>query len=122
MTLKEQTITLNNLRFYAYHGVEAQESVVGAWYSVSVKMETDFKEAVCSDSIADTINYAKVASLIKKQMEIRSQLIEHLAGRIANLMLETFKSLQEVTVSISKENPPLGVPCEAAMVTITAVR
>ena len=122
MVIRKQSISLNGLRFYAYHGVEPQESVVGAWYSVSVQLETDITKATDSDTISDTINYARVASVVKQQMEIRSKLLEHVAGRIANALLETYSSLQQVTVNVSKENPPIGIPCSAATVKITAVR
>ena len=122
MVIREQSISLNGLRFYAYHGVEPQESVVGAWYSVSVQLETDITVAIDSDTISDTINYAKVASIVKQQMQIRSKLLEHVAGRIANALLDTYNSLQLITVGVSKENPPIGIPCSSATVKITAVR
>ena len=122
MVYREQSISLNGLRFYAYHGVEPQESVVGAWYSVSIQMETDITVAIDSDTISDTINYAKVASIVKQQMQIRSKLLEHVAGRIANALLDTYNSLQLITVGVSKENPPIGIPCSSATVKITAVR
>jgi dihydroneopterin aldolase len=122
MVIREQSISLNGLRFYAYHGVEPQESVVGAWYSVSIQMETDITVAIDSDTISDTINYAKVASIVKQQMQIRSKLLEHVAGRIANALLDTYNSLQLITVGVSKENPPIGIPCSSATVKITAVR
>ena len=122
MVIREQSISLNGLRFYAYHGVEPQESVVGAWYSVSVQLETDITVAIDSDTISDTINYAKVASIVKQQMQIRSKLLEHVAGRIANALLDTYNSLQQITVGVSKENPPIGIPCSSATVKITAVR
>ena len=122
MKIQKQTITLNGLRFYAYHGVEPQEAIVGAWYSVSLQMDTYQTESVTSDSISDTINYAHTAAIVKQQMEIRSRLLEHAAGRIAHSLLDNFRTLQQVTVSVSKENPPIGIPCSSATVKITAVR
>lgn len=85
-------------------------------------METDITAAIDSDTISDTINYAKVASIVKQQMQIRSKLLEHVAGRIANALLDTYNSLQLITVGVSKENPPIGIPCSSATVKITAVR
>ena len=122
MVIREQSISLNGLRFYAYHGVEPQEAIVGAWYTVSLQMEADITKAIGSDLISHTINYANVASVVKQQMEIRSKLLEHVAGRIANALLDNYNSLLQVTVSVSKENPPIGIPCSSATVKITAVR
>ena len=122
MIIKEQTITLDSLRFYAYHGAEPQEAIVGSWYTVSVTMQTDATLAVQSDDLSGTINYAKVAEIIKQQMEIRSALLEHVAGRIARALFEKFSKLKGITVRVSKENPPLGIPCSKASVEITATR
>ena len=120
MTIKEQTITLENLRFYAYHGVEPQESIVGAWYAVSISMKADVTQAILTDDLNGTINYAKVADVIKAQMQIRSALLEHVAGRIAQSLLNEFPTLQSVSVTVSKENPPVNCPCIKASFTLTA--
>ena len=122
MKIKELTIALDNLRFYAYHGAEPQEAIVGAWYTVDVRMKTDATLAVQSDDLNGTINYAKVTEIIKAQMDIRSALLEHVAGRIARSLFERFSKLTEVTVRVSKEKPPVGIPCSKASVEITAVR
>ena len=122
MTIKEQTITLDSLRFYAYHGAEPQEAIVGAWYTVTVIMKADASTAILNDDLNGTINYALVADVIKAQMQIRSALLEHVAGRIAQSLLNEFPTLQSVTVTVSKENPPVGIPCRQSGFTITAER
>ena len=122
MKIKEQTITLDSLRFYAYHGAEPQEAIVGAWYTVSITIKTDATLAVQSDDLNGTINYAKVADITKQQMQIRSALLEHVAGRIANALLAAFPAIHSLTVKVCKENPPVGIPCSKASVEITAVR
>ena len=122
MQIKEQTITLDSLRFYAYHGAEPQEAIVGAWYTVTVAMKADVTAAILSDNLDGTINYALVADVIKAQMHIRSALLEHVAGRIAQALLSEFPTLQSVTVTVSKENPPLGIPCSSSGFTITATK
>ena len=122
MKIKEQTITLDSLRFYAYHGAEPQEAIVGAWYTVDITIKTDATLAVQSDDLNGTINYAKVADITKQQMQIRSALLEHVAGRIANALLDAFPAISLLNVKVSKENPPVGIPCSKASVEITAVR
>jgi len=122
MKIKEQTIALDSLRFYAFHGAEPQEAIVGAWYTVDICITADATDAILNDNLGGTINYAKVAEIIKQQMQIRSALLEHVAGRIANALLNEFSKMDEVTVRVSKENPPLGIPCNKASVEITATR
>ena len=121
MKITEQTITLDSLRFYAYHGAEPQEAIVGAWHTVSISIKADATDAVLNDNLSGTINYAKVTDLVKQQMQIRSALLEHVAGRIANALLDAFPAISSLTVKVCKENPPVGIPCSKASVEITAV-
>lgn len=122
MKIKEQTITLDSLRFYAYHGVDPQEAVVGAWYTVDITLKADVTTAILNDDLKGTVNYAKVTDVVKQQMQIRSALLEHVAGRIANSILDRFPAVSSVTVSVSKVNPPVGTPCTAARYTLTVDR
>ena len=69
MKITEQTITLDSLRFYAYHGAEPQEAIVGAWYTVDICMKADVTDAILNDNLSGTINYAKVAEAVKQQMQ-----------------------------------------------------
>ena len=122
MKIKEQNITLDSLRFYAYHGAEPQEAIVGAWYTVDISIKADATLAVQSDELSGTINYAKVTEIIKQQMEIRSALLEHVAGRIANALLNGFPAISSLTVKVCKQNPPVCTPCAASGFSLTVER
>ncbi|MBR5158547.1 MAG: dihydroneopterin aldolase [Bacteroidaceae bacterium] len=122
MKIKEQTITLDTLRFYAYHGAEPQEAIVGAWYTVDVSITADATDAILNDNLSGTINYAKVTEVIKQQMQIRSALLEHVAGRIANALLKDFPAINSLTVKVCKENPPVCAPCAASGFTLAVER
>ena len=119
MEIKEQIIALNGLRFYAYHGAEPQEAVVGAWYTVDITIKANVTAAVESDDLNSTINYAKVTDIVRQQMLIRSALLEHVAGRIAQSLLGSFPKIDTVTITVSKERPPIGNPCTDASFTLT---
>ncbi|MBO4268132.1 MAG: dihydroneopterin aldolase [Bacteroidaceae bacterium] len=123
MKIIGQTISLNGLRFYAYHGAEVQEAVTGAWYRVNVDICADVRSSMDSDSLNDTVNYARVASVIKQQMEIPSKLIEHVAGRIASELERCFgERIQSMTVTVIKENPPVGAVCDESSFTLSLRR
>ena len=120
MTILEQAIKIDSLRIYAFHGVDPQEAIVGAWYTVSVAMKADATAAILNDNLNGTINYALVTDVIKAQMQIRSALLEHVAGRIAQALFEEIPTLKKVTVTVSKLNPPVAAPCTSASFTLTA--
>lgn len=122
MTIEEQIITLNGLRFYAFHGAEPQEAVVGGWYKVDVTIHADSTAAIQADDLNGTVNYAKAVTVIKQQMQIRSALLEHVAGRIAQSLLDSFDSILKLTVTVHKEHPPVGITCQSASFTLTATK
>ena len=52
MKLKDSYICLRGLRFHAYHGVAAQERLVGNDYEVDVRLHVDVEKAMVSDDVA----------------------------------------------------------------------
>jgi dihydroneopterin aldolase len=122
MTITQSSIQLHDLRFYAYHGVLEQERRVGGEYLVSLSVEADLSRAVVSDSVADTINYAALYEVVAQEMAQPSQLLEHVAGRIGQHVLEDFPQAESLTIRITKCNPPMGADCQGASVEICALR
>lgn len=106
------------MRLYAYHGVLEQESVVGGEYEVSVWVNYNFQNAIDSDSLDDTISYADICDIVKREMAIRSKLVEHVAGRIAKSIVAQYATASKVRVRIAKANPPMGADCCGAGVEV----
>jgi dihydroneopterin aldolase len=117
-TLTDSSITLRNLRFYAFHGVLSQERSVGGHYTVTLSVDVDVSRAMESDSVADTVNYAELYSIVRQQMAVPSALLEHVAGRIANAVFQQFPQITAASVEVVKDNPPIGGECGGAGVTI----
>lgn len=101
-------IELKELKFYAYHGVLPQETLVGNNYIINIILTTPLDKAISSDDLDDTINYATVYNLIKQEMAIPSKLLEHVAGRILHSLKFNFPQITRIQLSLSKLNPPLG--------------
>jgi dihydroneopterin aldolase len=104
------------MRFYAYHGVMEQEQRVGGEYLVSLQVEADLSRAAMSDSVADTVNYAELYDVVRREMAVPSQLLEHVAGRIGKAVMDTFPQVTGVDVTLTKLNPPMGADCAGASV------
>ena len=122
MTITQSSIQLHDIRFYAYHGVMEQERRVGGEYLVSLSLEADFSKAVSSDAVADTVNYAALYDVVAREMAQPSKLLEHVAGRIASRVLESFPMIETLCISITKCNPPMGADCKGASVTLNIKR
>jgi len=106
------------MRFYAHHGCFEQERVIGTHFRVDVAFETDTSRAEVSDNIGDTVSYLDVYQVVKREMEIPSNLLEHVARRIGEGIRNGFPSVEAVTVKVSKLNPPLGGQMESVSVEV----
>jgi dihydroneopterin aldolase len=116
MHLTESYICLHEVRFYAFHGVMPQERSVGGEFLVSVKVGYPLEKAMISDDVADTLNYAALYELVKKEMMQPSSLLEHVMGRIVEAIEKAFPEVASVEVKIKKVNPPMGSDCKGAEV------
>lgn len=101
------TISINGMRFYAYHGCFDQERAIGTHFEVDLRLEADTDKAQLSDSIADTVNYLEVYQVVKEEMERPSNLLENVAYRIGKAVVARFDT-NRVKVCVRKLNPPLG--------------
>lgn len=113
------SVKLNDMRFYAYHGVLPQETKVGNYYVVNLHIDADLSSACESDDVNDTVNYAIIYDLVKAEMEKPSKLLEHLAMRILKSIKESFPHILYIEVRLAKNNPPIRGEVKSAEVIIS---
>ena len=116
MTLTESSICLNDIRLYAFHGVLEQERRVGGEYSVSIRVHYNIYKAMETDNVDDTFNYAQLLKIVKREMAVPSNLLEHVAGRIGNAVFQEFPQAEAIDLTVTKLNPPMGADCAGASV------
>lgn len=112
------TLELTGMRFYAYHGCLPQERLTGTEYLLDFRCEVDTRRAEASDDLADALDYSRVYAVAAQQMETASNLIEHVAGRIADALLAEIPDLKHFEITLSKKNPPVGGECQWARITV----
>lgn len=115
-------ILLNELHFHAFHGVGTQEQLVGNDFVVSLKLRTDLSRAILSDEVNDTVSYADVFQSVKEEMEIPSRLLEHVAGSIIQRLFDDYPTVDEITLTLLKRNPPMNADIASAGVEVTVKR
>lgn len=114
MKIKDSYIHLENIRFHAFHGVLAQERQVGGDFLLSLRVGYPMAKAVESDEVADTLDYAALYTLAKREMDIPSKLLEHVAGRIVKAVSEAFPEVKSIDLKLTKVNPPMGADSDGA--------
>ena len=102
-------INITGLVATGFHGVFPEERVEGQRF-----VDTQ------SDDLANTVNYAEIAGMIRTEVEGEPcQLIETLAGRIADRCL-SHPLVQQVRVTVHKPQAP--VPHEISDLSVTITR
>lgn len=103
-------ISISGLRLTGRHGMLEQERRVGNEFELNIELDVPCSEqAMASDSIDDTVNYAEVVEIAKHEMAIPSKLIEAVAGRIKNAIAARFgDKVSAGKITISKLAPPIA--------------
>ena len=101
-------ILIESMEFFAYHGFYPEENRIGCKYTVDLRLTLPLDEPGTTDNLAHTVNYEEVYILVRKEMEIESKLIEHVAQRIMSALWSKYPQLQHIDLNLYKYNPPLG--------------
>ncbi len=115
---KMGTILLEDMEFYAYHGCFKEEQVIGNRFVVQFEINADTEGGELNDDLSKTLNYQEVYQIVDEQMQIKSNLLEHVARRIIDIVVKQFRSINYAKIKISKKNPPLGGKVEAVSVVL----
>ena len=84
-------IFITDLQIKTIIGIYDWERNVRQAISIDLEMATDIRKAAATDAIEDTLNYKAVAKhLIQYVEESSFQLVETLAERIAEIVLQDF--------------------------------
>lgn len=122
MKTSESYIFLENVRFYARHGVAEQETAVGNTFIVNLKLRVDFSQASQTDDLSYTVSYADVYRITKEEMHIPSKLLEHVSQRIVSRLFRELPQVTEINIKLAKQNPPMGAQLDGAGVILHCSR
>jgi 7,8-dihydroneopterin aldolase/epimerase/oxygenase len=107
-------IALENMRFYAYHGLYEEERILGAPFILDLFIETDINEADTieehgMDKLINTINYETVYDICKMQMrkENSEKLLETVLFKVLLALKRQFFTIESIKIKIRKLNPPM---------------
>ncbi|MBN2543497.1 dihydroneopterin aldolase [bacterium] len=97
---------MNNMRFYAYHGVSAAEKEIGKHFDVNVEIWADTSKPASTDRLEDTINYEEVYNIIEHFVTTNKfHLVETLTEKLADLLMEKF-GVKGLKLQVKKNTPP----------------
>lgn len=116
------TIKLHNIRTFSFHGCLIEEAKIGSDYRVDLEIKTDLRKSSISDHLKDTVDYVLLNKIVVEEMEIRSNLLEHVANRIIVRIFGEIPEVSRILLSVSKLNPPIGGDVEAVTIEMEEYR
>ena len=115
-------ISVENIRVFAYHGCLKEETKIGSDYRVDIEVKANLKTSAKSDNLDDTVDYVLLNKIAVEEMAVASKLLETVAQRIIDRILNEDALVTKATVSVSKLNPPIGGDVEAVTIKMTKKR
>lgn len=102
-------ILMQGMLFHSHVGVLEFEKRDGQPFEIDATLFCRQIEAVLSDQLTQTIDYGEAYNLIRGIVEAaRCDLVEHLAGMIAEALLSRFALAKAVEIAVRKPQAPVG--------------
>jgi dihydroneopterin aldolase len=109
-------IKLTNIRTFSFHGCLEEEAKIGSNYRVDLKIKTNLKPSAKTDELTDTVDYVDLNRIVVEEMAIRAKLLEHVAQRIIDRVLQELQMVLKIEVEVTKLNPPIGGDVEGVTI------
>jgi dihydroneopterin aldolase len=100
------TIELKGLRFFAEHGMYAEERKVGNQFEIDLAVSYKVPKHIIT-SIEQTVNYVEIYRIVEERFSEYKNLLETCAMEICEALHEQFSEIRRVSISIKKINPPI---------------
>lgn len=113
-------IHLNEMEFYGYHGVFAEEQKLGQRFRTTVTLAVDLKRAGETDELEHTVHYGEAYEMCRRVIEGKpKKLVEAVAETVAAELLNQFPLVQGVRVQLIKPDPPIPGHYKSVAIDIT---
>ncbi len=117
---KYDEIHIENLQFFANHGVFSEETALGQKFVVSAVLYSDLQSAGRSDDLTESTHYGEVSQfMVGFLQEHTYKLIEAAAEQLAWAVLEAFPLVRGISLEIKKPWAPVKLPLDYVSVKIT---
>jgi len=112
------TVEITGLSLYTQHGVSEAEREIGQRLVIDVAFELADCDAIVTDRLEDTVDYAEVCEQVALAAQERSyKTLERLCGAIADRLTERYGA-ESVRVKAAKPEPPIPLPVDEVSVEV----
>ena len=112
------TVEVSGLSLYTRHGVSEAERELGQRLVIDIEFELGDCDAVVTDRVEDTVDYADVCEQVALAAQERSyKTLERLCNAIAERLIDRYGA-DSVRVKAAKPEPPIPLPVEEISVEV----
>lgn len=122
MQIKSEKLYLKGMNFHALHGVYEIERRIERLFIVHLELTLNLDSYAYQENLEATVDYQSAFETVKEVMSESCELIETLAFKINENILNRFGIVSEVKVQIIKMNPPIVADMEEVVFELTCER
>jgi len=100
-----QTVALNDVKCFAYHGYYPEEQLTGTEFLVSV--EVTFTPSGDTEDLQRTVNYEVLNTIILEEMRSTKKLLESVVKLILDRVISSYPFVLTAVAGIKKMHPPM---------------
>lgn len=117
------SLAVSGIEVYGTHGCSPHESEYPQPFVVDLTLHLDLGEAGRTDDLTATVDYADLTHRVHAVVGGESwQLIERVAERVAETVLDEYRLCRSVDVVVHKPRAPIGMPFRDVAVQISRSR
>ncbi len=114
---------IDNLEVFANHGLFEEENKLGQKFIFDIECELNYKKAMFSDEMTDSISYADIAEVVVETATTNTfNLLERLAGEILKNIFTEFSQIKNIKLKINKPGAPIKYHFERCGVEVNVSR
>ena len=114
---------IDNLEVFANHGLFEEENKLGQKFIFDIECELNYKKAMFSDEMTDSISYADIVEVVVKTATTNTfNLLERLAGEILKNIFTEFPQIENINLKINKPGAPIKYHFEKCGVEVKTSR
>ncbi len=115
-------IEIKGMKFHSFIGHYDEEKQIGNKFNVDIKVEADCEISAQTDKLENALDYVKLYSTIKEEMQKKCNLLENVIFRLKSIIFKKFSSVKSLELKITKLSPKIGGMVDEVSVIINEKR